>query len=232
LSSLPRVSRQFVFFILILGFLFIILAFFVELLTFGFVRMGWLYAIGVLTIISALFLGLMPDGILRRDQVLDSWSILIEKGNGRCDEIFRDFGNFVKESKAPKVNFEKKSIAPSFLKWIIGVERDFIEVREEIPSLRAYKIFVGARDFGENLDVSWYLTYKPSLLDALIYLLTLGWFGMKKLDDLDLFEIQDLTAYATCVHHCLLKSVEKVLLSLNQDPSKISRKSRGFLGVS
>ena len=226
------VSRPLVFFILILGVLFIILAFFIELSTFGFVRMGWLYALGILTVLSALFLGLMPDGILRRDQVLDSWSVLIEKGNGRSEEVFRDAGGLLKESRAPRVKFERKSMAPSFLKWILGVERDFLEVREESQSLRAYKIFIGARDYGENLDVSWYLTYKPSLLDALIYLFTFGRFGMKNPNDLDLFELQDLIAYATCIHHCLLKSVEKVLLSLNQDPSKMNRKSRGFLGVS
>lgn len=226
------VSRSLVFFILILGAVFIVLAFVVELLTFRFVRMDWLYALGVLMVVSALFLGLMPDGVLRREQVLDSWSVLIEKGSGKAEEVFRDVGAFLRESKAPKVSFARRRIAPGFLKWMAGVERDFLEVKEESFGLSPYKIFIGARDYGESLDVSWYLTYKPSIIDALLYLITLGRFGMKNPNELDLFELQDLTAYATCVHHCLLKSVEKILLSLNQDPAKIGRKSRGFLGVS
>jgi hypothetical protein len=220
------------FFALIVGVVFIVLAFLIELSTFGFVRMGWLYALGFLVIISALILGLMPGGILRRDQVLDSWGVLIEGGRGRSEEVFGDTGSFLEKSKAPRVEFERKRMAPGILKWILGVEREFLEVREESLSLRPYRIFIGARDYGENLDVSWYLTYRPTIIDALVYLLTLGRLGMKRLDELDLFELQDLTAYATCVHHCLLKAVEKLMQSLNQDPSKINRRSRGFLGIS
>jgi hypothetical protein len=52
------------------------------------------------------------------------------------------------------------------------------------------------------------------------------------LSDLDLFDQQDLRTYSTNAHHCLLKAVDKLMLDLNQDPSKIERKSRGFLGIS
>jgi hypothetical protein len=52
------------------------------------------------------------------------------------------------------------------------------------------------------------------------------------LDELNLFNKQDLTAYVTCVHHCLLEAVEKLMLGMDQDPSKIDRKTRGFLGIS
>jgi len=50
--------------------------------------------------------------------------------------------------------------------------------------------------------------------------------------NLDLFQQQDLNAYATVVHHCLLKAIEKMMSNLGQDPSKIDRKSKGFLGIS
>ena len=35
----------------------------------------------------------------------------------------------------------------------------------------------------------------------------------------------------TNAHHCLLVAVDEVMVSLNQDPSKLDRKSRGFLGI-
>jgi hypothetical protein len=232
------VSRSLVFLVLILGVLFIIFAFLIGLLTFGFMP-RWLYGLevllsvlGVLMIISGIFLALMPGGIVRKEQVLDSWSVLIEKGSGKAEEILKDTENFLKESKVPNVEVERTKIAPGVLKWIIGAEREFLKVRERSTSLQPYNIFIGARDYGENLDVSWYLTFTPSLIDALIYILTLGKFGLKTPSELDLFELQDLSAYATNCHHSLLKAVEKLMLSLNQDPSKISRKSRGFLGVS
>ncbi|MEW6675409.1 MAG: hypothetical protein AB1348_05320, partial [Nitrospirota bacterium] len=49
---------------------------------------------------------------------------------------------------------------------------------------------------------------------------------------LDLFDQQDLTAYVTNAHHCLIEAVEKLMLNIGQDPSRIDRKSRGFLGIS
>jgi len=52
------------------------------------------------------------------------------------------------------------------------------------------------------------------------------------IDDLNLFDKQDLTAYITDVHHSLMEAVEKLMLELKQDPSKIDRKARGFLGIS
>lgn len=56
--------------------------------------------------------------------------------------------------------------------------------------------------------------------------------GQSGLMELDLFDTQDLTAYVTNAHHCLLEAVERVMSELGQDPSGIERKSRGFLGVS
>jgi hypothetical protein len=50
--------------------------------------------------------------------------------------------------------------------------------------------------------------------------------------NLDLFQQQDLNAYAVVVHHCLIKAIEKMMAGLGQDTSKIDRKSRGFLGIS
>jgi len=52
-----------------------------------------------------------------------------------------------------------------------------------------------------------------------------------KLSDLDLFDKQDSSIYTTNAHHCLLQAVEKLMLSLSQNPYKIDRKARGFLGI-
>lgn len=98
--------------------------------------------------------------------------------------------------------------------------------------LKPYQIFINARDYGDNLDVSWFLTYRPLLWQAALSLLPFVNMIPKTLSDLDLFDQQDLRAYTTNAHHCLLKAVEKLMGGLNQDPSKMDRKSRGFLGIS
>lgn len=49
--------------------------------------------------------------------------------------------------------------------------------------------------------------------------------------EVDIFDQQDLRAYVTVTHHCLLKAVESLMKDLGQDFSKIERKSKGFLEV-
>ncbi|HEX77591.1 MAG TPA: hypothetical protein G4O03_04165 [Dehalococcoidia bacterium] len=99
--------------------------------------------------------------------------------------------------------------------------------------LSDYRMYVSARDYGNNLDVSWYLTCEPGFFKrSFSGLLTKGASDKALSFALDLFKQQDLRAYVTVVHHCLLKAVELLMTGLGQDASKIERKSRGFLGVS
>jgi hypothetical protein len=172
----------------------------------------------------------VPRGIVRKEEVLDSWGVLIENGRGRAEEIFREAERFIAESKVPGVEAERREMAPGIIKGLLGEKRDFLVVKNK--NLFRYQILIGARDYGSNLDVSWYLTYRLSFFDRLLSFFRLGREIIRSSADLDLFEQQDLIAFATNCHHCLLKAVEKLMQSLNQDPSKINRRSRGFLGIS
>ena len=172
-------------------------------------------------------LALLIPAILRREEVVDNWSVLVEDGQGRAEEIFQDAEEFIRDSKAPGLAIERQKLAPGVLKGIFGVRRDFLVVTPlDNPRLEPFKVYINARDYGKNLDVSWYLTYKP------------GSFRFRMLrpavsvERLDLFDQQDLRAYVTNAHHCLLKAVEKLMAELGQDPAKVDRRSRGFLGIS
>ncbi len=165
--------------------------------------------------------------ILTKEQVIDSWGTLIEKGQGKSNEVFQMTSNFISESKAPSLRTKQEKMSPGVVKSLLGTKRDFLVIKD--PSLAPYQIFIGVRDYGENLDVSWYLTYRPSFFKALLSLFRSSAFA---LSELDLFEQQDLIAYATVCHHSALKAVENLMQKLNQDTSKINRKSKGFLGVS
>jgi len=170
---------------------------------------------------------------LKKEEVIDNWSILIENGNGRAEDIFRDTNSFILETKAPAIAIKREEISPSMLKGVLGRKRDFLTVIDKRNiRLKPYKIFINARDYGKNLDVSWYLTFKPELWKRILALFPFVSIVPKKLSDLDIFDQQDLRAYATNAHHCVIKAVEKLMLSLGQDPAKIDRRSRGFLGIS
>ncbi len=207
--------------LIIFGILFLLIGFVSGIFTY----------LGLLLIGAGLYLGLRPGGILRKEQVLESWGMLIENGQGKYDKVFQDTENFIEESKAPSLETWKDKMSPGIIGSFFGEKRDFLVVKAQQNSmLKPYQIFVGVRDYGNNLDVSWHLTYRPSILEALI-----GAFRSKSsiaLDELDLFELQDLEAYTTVCHHSTLKAVGNLMLALDQDPSKIDRKSRGFLGIS
>lgn len=188
--------------------------------------------IGFALIAFGLFLGLKPDGVLRKEEVRESWLSLIENAHGRADEIFQNSQKFIEDTKVPSLNIEKKEIAPSLMS-LFGERRTFLEVTDlDKSTLKPYQIFIGARDYGNGLQVSWYLTYKPSFLQALLSLISSGGKQIETVNDLNLFDSQDLYAYSVTIHSSVQKAVDKLMLELNQDPSKIDRKSRGFLGIS
>jgi len=217
-------SKPLIWFLIGLGFfLFFIGALFSETLL----------ILGLVSIGAGLFIGLGPQGILKKEQVLDTWAILIEQAQGRTEGVIRDTASFIQESRAPGLEMERQDLAPGMIKGVMGKTREFLVITERNNSrLKPYQIFINSRDYGDNLDVSWHLTYRPSLLEAICSLIPYINVIPVMLRDLDLFDQQDLRAYATNVHHCLLKAVTKLMIEANQDPSKIDRKSRGFLGIS
>jgi hypothetical protein len=190
-------------------------------------------ALGGFMVVLGLIIALKPGGILRREQVIDNWSVLIEGAQGKADNIFNDTEFFLKESKAPDIALKRRKMTPGVIKGVLGQWRQFLVTTETgNPRLRPYQLFINARDYGVNLDISWYIACRPAFWQSLLSLIPFVNLLPKEFFKLDLFDQQDLRAYATNAHHCLLKAVEKLMVDLHQDPSKIDRKSRGFLGIS
>lgn len=188
--------------------------------------------LGFAAIALGLYLGLGPDGILRKEQVLDMWSALIEGAKGKGEEVLEDAEGFITASEAPDIVMEHKEIAPGLVTGMIGKKRDFLIIADQSFRLQPYKIYLNARDYGVNLDVSWYLIFKPNIWQAIAALLPFVSVIHASMGELDLFDQQDLIVYKTNSHQCVLKAVDKLVESLGQDPAKIERKSRGFLGIS
>jgi hypothetical protein len=97
-------------------------------------------------------------------------------------------------------------------------------------------MWVGARDYGTSLDVSWYLTgsTKSALVRAVAEVPGVGvaagiYAGLKSLD---IFDQQDLTAYVTVGHRSVRTAVEQLMVERKLDLARLERKSRGMFGVS
>ena len=188
--------------------------------------------VGVILIIVAVLLAMMPK-VLRNDSVMDTWTVLIANAQGKGDEVLSDTETFIKETKAPAVNIKRKNVVTGMVMGIAGTGRQFLVLTDERSfTLAPYQIFVNARDYGDNLGVSWHLTYRPTIMQAIASLFAKAVGVPKDLSDLNVFDEMDLTAFVLNTHHCMVKTVTKVMTGLGQDVSKVDWKSRGFLGVS
>lgn len=163
---------------------------------------------------------------LKKEVIVDRWASIIKGAQGKTESVYKDTETFLGQTQAPKVEWTRVQVNMGFLKGLFD-ERTFILVKNK--SLPGYKMFINARDYGNNLDLSWYLTYEPNFFMSL-YNATFGLLTKKQLvPDLDIFKEQDLRAYASVVHHAFLEAVDVVTAGKN---IQIERKSTGFLGIS
>ncbi len=188
--------------------------------------------------------------IVKKQQVVERWALLIRDGNEHAPEIVQNIKTLILASKAPNITMEQKDVAPSIIRGVFGGRRPFLLISDTTnANLKRYRMYLNARDYGNNLQVCWYVIYHRPLgelfLKVLLFVPILNLVilpiyvlahlpkaGEAGLVTLDFFDLQDLTAYVTNAHHCVLDAVDALLLELSQDPSKIERKSQGFLGIS
>ena len=154
----------------------------------------------------------MPTNI-RRESIIDSWSTLIEHAAGRDKQLMDEISRFITEANMPHVMLARdECVTRTF-----GTKRDFLILKHDI--LREYRIFTGARDYGANLDISWFMTFVPYA------------FSRRRLQNLDMFIQQDLRAFASVALHCTKKAVEALCEELQQSPAGLNTASKGFLTV-
>jgi len=187
--------------------------------------------------------------IVKNEQVLERWGVLITKGKGKAEEVLGNTEKFLGQTNVPNIKVKKKNIAPGLIRRLVGTKRHFLVVTEtKNIRLRPYQMYINVRDYGTNLDVSWYLVYRASFLTKMMFILmlipvinlfVLPFFLIGRVTrgktfgtDLDFFDEQDLRSYVTNAHHCLLAAVIRLKSRLKQDTAKIDRKSQGFLGIS
>jgi len=166
---------------------------------------------------------------IKDEKIMDSWGTIMEGAQGKSDFILETTKHELEESEAPWVSWDITDVAPGMFKGFFGKKREYLRVINQ--ALKDHRMYIGARDYGNNLDVSWYLTVEPGLLKKLTSKALFSGSDKALSYALDIFDQQDLQAYVTVVHHCLLRAVESLMNELNQDFSKINRKSKGFLEV-
>jgi hypothetical protein len=180
--------------------------------------------------------------VLKEDKIMEKWSTLIQNAQGRSSEVIEKTARVLEESGVPGVKAEMARVFPkvapsfldsAFLKKLEKQGKDYLMITNE--NIRSLRLLVGAQDYGNNLFVSWYLICEPGVLSKFFNALS-----GKKPDEVikwspvitNVFMEEELTAYITLIHHCVLGAVESLMSGAGQDFSKIDRRTKGFMGIS
>jgi len=161
---------------------------------------------------------------LKNESVVDKWNTLVENGAGRAKQVMDAIETKIKTANMPGVRTSQRDVSSG----VFGTKRTFIHVGND--SLPDFLLYIGARDYGIHLDVSWYLTVQPRGLKRAFSKYSMG-NPIAMSMALDFFRQQDASAFVTTVHHCVTEEVKMLLDSLDLDSKNLNTQSKGFLSV-
>ncbi|MFZ3020479.1 MAG: hypothetical protein WA051_03145 [Minisyncoccia bacterium] len=180
-----------------------------------------------------------------QDKVVERWAGLIKGAQGQGERVLKDAVRRIEELNAPHIHASRRKLwsGPGFF----TTGREFVVVEHKV--LDTHDMYIGARDYGDQLLVVWYLAEEPvswlrwfkrNPVRALILwplLLIARAFSHFKSgtgtlwNQLNLFDQEELTAYITTVHHSVLEAVKAMTEAERLDFTKVDSKTRGFLNI-
>src|SRR5215210_6712721 len=83
---------------------------------------------------------------IESDRVIDSWFALVKNGAGKDQWVLEKTEQAIKDFSAPNVACQKEVVSTG----MFGEKRNFLRVVQR--SLREYNMFIGARNYGRDLD--------------------------------------------------------------------------------
>ena len=167
----------------------------------------------------------MPTYVLRprQDIVIQQWGQVINQGAGHYKWIIETVEQMLKEADMPGLRFRQMEVAQG---GRFGRRRDLLIVAHN--NLKEYHIFIGARDVGAHLEVTWFLTISPGFFKRSISKRIMG--SPQGLSmQIPIFDRQELNTWVSVIEACVGGAVAKLMKELQQDTSELNSKSKGFL---
>lgn len=174
---------------------------------------------------------------LTEDKVMDEWTVLVEGAAGRGDKILETTARLISEAKIPDVSVSKKMIS------LDRASRPFLVI--ENANIKGYYMYVGALDYGERLNIVWYLVLdtpevararkamkegRQSAVTGILARINPSGFG--KVFFLTILDKLELANYVALVHHIVTTQAKSLFDELDLDSSKVNTATRGFLNLS
>lgn len=181
-----------------------------------------------------------------KSQIGDQWSTLIEGANGEGEKIIKGVIRTIERLEAPNIFIKRENIRPG--RGFITEPRELLVAEHRV--FDNYDMYIGARDYGKQLFVSWYLVAQPTSfwrvfkrnpLKAIVtfpFILVLRVISSAQggssefFSKFNVFDTEELTAYVTTVHHAVLETTKELMENRHLDFTKVDTKTRGFLNIS
>src|SRR6266403_6158573 len=159
----------------------------------------------------------MPTYVLdRKTLIAEQWSEVIEHGAGKDTWVMDTVEKKIKEADLPGVMCLQAQVS---MGGFFAKKHDLLRVT--FDSLKEYRMFIGAQDFGAHLAVSWFLIIVPGFLKKTLSKRMLG--SPEALSmHLPFFDQQELRVCLTVLHHCVTHTVETLFEELKQDTSGLN----------
>src|SRR3989338_6501637 len=170
---------------------------------------------------------------LKSQNITERWFASIGGASGSSDKVLRDFISRVQAAGIPEIEVGSQSVSVGLGSKLKGMfsggggsqNRGMLVIANK--SLPGWLIYAGARDYGKQLLVSWYLVVDEKELPRLARAI-----GGASMMGLDIFKTEELSAFVTIVHESLKEAVKQVMTEMNLDFTKVDTHTRGFLNIS
>jgi hypothetical protein len=192
--------------------------------------------------------GMRKTTLNKKWRIVNSSSTMVVGAQGKQDVVVNGIKKVLQELATPNLRVEHHKVTLSGISGMFTKGRKKLVIKN--MKMRGYHVFVSIEDYGKQLNVSWYLMLKENWLTRLlqssyasafggyvfapvIFVAKIFYSGMGYTipELMNMFDIEELTAYTTTVHHAIKEAVDALVKEANLNPAKVSWQTRGFLNI-
>jgi hypothetical protein len=165
---------------------------------------------------------------LKDETILNQWNMLVDGAAGRTIGLYDDIGERLRQARIPgEASWSLEEVQSGG--FLAKVRREFLIVR--LGQFKDYRNYIGVRDYGSSLSCCRFLTVEPGFFKREMSKAVTGGETRIFSTPKNVLVEQDLSAWVTVVHHCVIDAVKELVKTLGQDPLGVRTSSKGFLEI-
>ena len=154
--------------------------------------------------------------VITEGNMREKWENMLDGVGGHGEELMNIVARRIENDIIPNVYVSRR---PMCLEGA-AEKRPFVVIENSDKMLQAYKVVFNATDYGDRLNVVWYLLFDiTEIKDGAKYGKSMA-------------EVQALTNYVGVVHRLITSEVRQMMKGLKLDFTKVDSHTSGFLNLS